>query len=140
MRKREHVSFNMSRVRSTGSRIERELGKALWSDGIRYRKQYPVDGRPDFAIPRLRIAIFADSSFWHGRDWGAGRKDEFKVRQAFWVSKIERNIARDQEVNDSLQRMGWLVLRFWDDQILRDPAGCVLAVRKAITARSLPSP
>jgi len=42
------------------------LGKALWRAGIRYRKQYPIFGKPDFVVVGRRIAIFCDSEFWHG--------------------------------------------------------------------------
>ena len=67
---REQISYNMSRVRSSGSMIEKELGKALWALGLRYRKQYSkIAGKPDFAIVFVRIAVFCDSTFWHGRDW-----------------------------------------------------------------------
>lgn len=68
MKTKEQISYNMSRVRSSGSVIERTLGKALWAAGIRYRKQYrKVPGKPDFALVSKKIAIFCDSSFWHGR-------------------------------------------------------------------------
>ena len=95
---REEISYNMSRIRSKGSKIERVLGKALWAAGIRYRKHYPIEGKPDFALPGLKIAIFCDSSFWHGRNWGPERKAEFRVNSDFWIKKIERNIQRDKEV------------------------------------------
>jgi DNA mismatch endonuclease (patch repair protein) len=129
---KEQISLNMSRVRSSGSVIERTLGKALWVDGIRYRKQYKkIPGRPDFALVRRKIAIFCDSAFWHGHGYpetGA----EFKSNRDFWLAKIQRNIARDEQVNLMLGELGWIVLRFWDDQILRDTEGCVRVVRHAM--------
>lgn len=68
----------MSRVRSSGSQLERRLGSALWAAGLRYRKQHPIFGRPDFALVTRRIAIFCDSEFWHGYRWGERRKREHK--------------------------------------------------------------
>lgn len=135
MKTKEQISFNMSRVRSTGSVIERTLGKALWAAGIRYRKQYKkLAGKPDFVLVSQKIAIFCDSSFWHGRGYpeiGA----QFKSNRGFWLAKIQRNIARDEQVNCSLKEAGWVVLRFWDDRILNDTDACVRAVFDAIKQR-----
>ena len=55
--------------------------------------------------------MFCDSEFWHGFGWGETRRAEFRTNSVFWISKIERNIQRDQEVNDKLQSEGWVVLR-----------------------------
>jgi G:T-mismatch repair DNA endonuclease (very short patch repair protein) len=40
-----------------------------------------------------------------------------KTRKEYWTKKIARNIERDREVNEALQREGWDVLRFWDVDI-----------------------
>lgn len=126
---KEQISYNMSRVRGSGTKIERVFGKALWDAGIRYRKQYgKVPGRPDFALVGARIAIFCDSSFWHGRGWPAAA-DAIKSRRGFWVAKIEYNVARDREVERQLACIGWNVIRFWDDEILKHTAFCVGRVR-----------
>lgn len=134
---KEQVSYNMSRVRSSGSVIECTLGKALWADGIRYRKQYVrVPGKPDFALVSRKIAIFCDSSFWHGRGY-PNSSTQFKSNRDFWLGKIRRNIERDLEVNQALKDMGWVVLRFWDDAILSDTQECVRKVREAMNTRVL---
>lgn len=119
----------MSRVRSSGSAMERRLGSALWAAGLRYRKQYGVFGRPDFALVGKRAAIFCDSEFWHGYRWGERRKREHKSNQAYWFAKIERNRKRDRLVNETLKREGWLVIRFWEREIRSDVAGCVAQVK-----------
>jgi DNA mismatch endonuclease (patch repair protein) len=118
----------MSRVRSSGSGIESKLGKALWQAGLRYRKQYPIVGKPDFVIVRRRIAIFCDSEFWHGYRWGKRRRQEHKSNQSYWFPKIERNRARDRLVNRRLNKSGWRVIRFWEREILRDPRRCASQV------------
>lgn len=114
----------MSRVRSSGSAIERLLGQALWAAGVRYRKQYGIIGKPDFAVVKSRIAIFCDSEFWHGYRWGVRRRSEHRTNQSYWFAKIERNRSRDRAVNRRLKGAGWVVIRFWEKQILRDPNGC----------------
>src|SRR5271170_5663459 len=52
----------MASVRSQGNRTtERALGRIMWKSGLRgYRKHWPVEGRPDFAWPGLKVAIFVD--------------------------------------------------------------------------------
>lgn len=130
--KRETGSLSpMARVRSSGSKIERTLGSAMWAAGIRYRKQYRrAPGRPDFAVPRAKLAIFCDSSFWHGRRWPEAAS-AFRTNRQFWLSKIERNIQRDTEVNRMLADLGWKVLRFWDDEILKQCGECVATVLRS---------
>jgi len=131
---KEQISYNMSRVKSSGTKIEKVLGSALWKAGIRYRKQYQkIPGRPDFALPGDRIAIFCDSSFWHGRGWPESAK-ELKTNRDFWIAKIEGNISRDREVNAQLTDMGWLVVRFWDFEILKKTSICV---QKVIDLRAM---
>lgn len=125
----------MSRVRSSGSQMEQKLGRALWALGIRYRKQYKkLIGRPDFVVVKARIAIFCDSSFWHGRDWDVA-KGAIKSNKEFWIPKIERNIMRDNQVNMALAQAGWKVLRFWDKDIQADAAKCASEVLGAINGR-----
>lgn len=137
MKTKEQISYNMSRVRSSGSVIERTLGKALWAAGIRYRKQYrKVPGKPDFALVSKKIAIFCDSSFWHGRGFPEAAEN-FKTNRDFWLAKIQRNIARDEQVVLMLEELGWIVLRFWDDEILRKTDDCVQVVLEALRQRCL---
>ena len=132
MKTREQISYNMSRVGRSGSKIELVLGKAMWAAGIRYRKQYKrLPGCPDFAVPGARVAIFCDSSFWHGRGW-PDAADKIKTNRAFWIAKIEGNIARDRSITMLLRKMKWRVLRFWDDDILRSTDRCVRRVQRAL--------
>lgn len=118
----------MSRVRSSGSAIEESLGKALWRAGFRYRKQYRIMGRPDFVLVNRRIAIFCDSNFWHGYRWGERRRAEHKTNTAYWFAKIDRNRTRDRVVNRGLRAAGWIVIRFWEHDILSDVEECVRRV------------
>ncbi len=136
MKTADQIAFNMARVRSSGSKIECTLGKALWGAGIRYRKQYKrVVGKPDFVLVTLKIAIFCDSSFWHGRDYPK-TATQFKSNRDFWLPKIQRNIERDKQVGHILKDADWIVLRFWEDAILEDADGCVHAVLEAIEQRT----
>ena len=124
--------YTMSRIGSKDTTIEVLLRKALWKSGIRYRKNYSkLPGTPDIAITKYRIAIFCDGEFWHGKDWES-KKMRIKSNRDYWISKIERNIDRDNEVNQRLCINGWTVLRFWGNQILDDLTGCVEDVKEII--------
>jgi len=126
---------NMQHVRSKDSRIELTLRRALWHAGFRYRKNLRgVFGCPDIVFLRLKIAVFCDSEFWHGYDW-ENRKHDFKSRQDFWIPKIERNMARDREVNERLTAEGWTVLRFFGREILRNVDSCVKIIADTIARR-----
>jgi DNA mismatch endonuclease, patch repair protein len=51
----------------------------------------------------------------------------------WWVSKIERNMARDREVTERLKRDGWTVVRLWEHDVLADPNGAARKVLQAIS-------
>lgn len=126
------ASYRMSRIRSTDTSIELILRKALWLQGIRYRKNYrAVPGKPDIAFPSCRLAVFCDSSFWHGRRWRQAR-NRFRRNAAYWIAKIERNMARDILVSQRLKKEGWYVLRFWDTDIIENPKSCVNKIKKCL--------
>jgi DNA mismatch endonuclease Vsr len=132
---KEQRRKNMRAVKSKGSKIEQILGKALWKKGYRYRKNdKTVFGKPDFTFKRLKIAIFCDSEFWHGKDWKI-KKYEHKSNIDFWHKKIERNIERDKEVNQKLLIEGWQVLRFWGKEIEKNTDFCVNTIENAINKK-----
>ena len=132
---KEQISYNMSRIRNKDSAIELMLRKELWSRGLRYRKNVKsILGHPDVAFKGKKIAVFVDSEFWHGYDW-ENRKNNFRSNTDFWFPKIERNMQRDKEVTEALEADGWIVLRFWGDEIKRDVARCGDAVQQAYLSR-----
>ena len=122
---------NMQHIRSKDTSIEIKLRKALWHEGIRYRKNYKaLPGKPDIAITKYRIAIFCDSSFWHGRDFE--KKKPVATNHQYWNAKIKRNMERDNEVNQQLRAAGWTVLRFWDIDINKNIDECINTVLEAV--------
>jgi len=131
----EKRSLIMKSIKGKGTRIETDLAKSLWKEGIRYRKNNPkVFGKPDLTL-KNRIAVFVDGEFWHGKDWET-QKDRIKSNRDFWIAKIERNIQRDREVNAKLESEGWTVVRIWGREIQKDIGGCVDRIREAIKSKS----
>ncbi len=121
---KEQISFNMRQVKNKDSDIEIMLRKELWSRGLRYQKNVNgIIGKPDIVFKGKKVAIFCDSEFWHGYDW-ENRKKDFKSNKEFWITKIERNIERDEEVNAQLKKLGWKVLRFWGRDIKKNCKEC----------------
>lgn len=128
---KEQRRKNMQHIRAKNSKAEVKLRKALWKRGIRYRKNYRVlPGTPDLAITKYHIAVFVDGDFWHAREHREFPGEQIQTNQEFWVRKLRRNVERDKEVNDALLEMGWLVLRFWETDVLKDTCKCVEEILK----------
>lgn len=125
VRKREKniVSYNMSRIRSKGTKLEEKLEEILKSISDEYSNHPEIFGNPDFAYLKLKIAIFADSDFWHGYNWEEKQK-ELQTNRDFWIKKIESNMLRDNQVTKKLQEEGWQVIRLWGHEILKNPDQC----------------
>lgn len=129
---KEQRSKNMQAVKAVGSKIETTFAKALFARGFRYRKNdATVFGKPDITFKKIKLAIFIDSEFWHGKNWKI-KKYEIKSNQEFWHLKIENNIQRDKQVNNELRKNGWKVLRFWGTQIERNLNNCIWKTEQTI--------
>lgn len=127
-------SWNMKYIHSKNTKIEVILRKALRNAGFRYRKNYEkLPGKPDIALTKYKIAIFCDGEFFHGKDWEVLKpKLEKGNNPDFWIKKITRNQQRDEEVNKQLLFMGWTVIRFWGNEIKKNPEQCVKVVEETI--------
>lgn len=56
---------------------------------------------------------------------GKKKKTRIKANREYWIPKIERTIARDKANNEKLGELGFVVLRFWANEIKNDLASCV---------------
>lgn len=124
----------MSSVHSKDTDIEIRLRKALWKKGYRYRKNVKnLPGRPDIVFTKYKLAIFCDAEFWHGKDWDRLKAKLLKGKNPeYWVPKIQRTRDRDIEIERELRFMGWTVLRFWREEILKNLELCVQTVEDTI--------
>ncbi len=115
----------MGRIRGKNTKPELAFRKALWEAGYRYRIDYKkLIGKPDIALKKYKTVIFIDGEFWHGYNWEE-RKDKVKTNREFWIAKIERNIQRDEEVNEALDEMGYKVFRFWETEVKKNLDACL---------------
>lgn len=130
---------NMQHIRSKDTQIEILLRRALWKEGIRYRKNYDaLPGKPDIAITKYRIAIFCDGEFFHGKNWETLQiKLQNSNNSTYWLNKIEKNIQRDLDVEKQIRAKDWIVIRFWGNDIKHNLEACVDVVRETIQERIL---
>jgi DNA mismatch endonuclease (patch repair protein) len=109
----ETRSRMMAGIRSTNTRPEIMIRKALHANGFRYRLHpRSVPGRPDMAFQRYRATVFVHGCFWHGHDCPLFRLPD--TRRDFWAAKIARNRQRDAEVALQLKKAGWRALTIWE--------------------------
>ncbi|HET7883367.1 MAG TPA: DUF559 domain-containing protein [Acetobacteraceae bacterium] len=112
-----------------GARIARRFPtateKRLWSRlrrdalGCHFRRQHPVPPYVlDFGCPSLKIAVEADGG-QHNQPGEHAARDRY------------------------LQERGWLVLRFWNNEMLENIDGVIAVIHKACQQRAatpLPNP
>lgn len=130
----EQRQKNMRNIKSSNTKIEILLRKALWQKGYRYRKNYKeLPGKPDIALTKYKIAVFCDGEFFHGKDWEILKPSLEKSNNSeFWISKISRNRERDDEINKKLLFMGWTVIRFWGNDIKKNTDECIRVIEDTI--------
>jgi DNA mismatch endonuclease (patch repair protein) len=128
---RKKRSEIMSKIRSKGTQIELKMKTALEEAEIGFQYQPKLYGNPDFLV-HPRIAVFCDSSFWHGRDWGKLKR---KLPAEYWYDHIRNNRKRDVAVNRRLKKEGFAVLRFWDTEIITAIGECISEIKKTVRSR-----
>ena len=115
----EQRSFNMSRIRSTNSKPEELVRKALFSKGFRYRKNVKsLPGCPDIVLPKYKTIIFVHGCFWHMHDCGRFRWPSTNLD--YWKPKIYRNVQRDEENIAKLKADGWKVIVVWECELKKN--------------------
>jgi len=109
----------MAAVKTRNSTTELRMAAVLRAHSARgYRKHWKVTGTPDFAWPRLKLALFVDGCFWHGCPYC---KRYSHSNRGYWQEKIVNNRDRDRRVTRILRKQGWTVLRVWECRIESSP-------------------
>lgn len=114
---KETRSYNMSMIKSTGTKPEEMVRKYLFSKGLRYRKNVrSLPGKPDIVLRKYKTVVFVNGCFWHGHS-NCKYFVMPKSNVEFWQEKISRTIMRDSEAYDKLLDLGWNVLTIWECQL-----------------------
>jgi DNA mismatch endonuclease (patch repair protein) len=124
----------MSRIRSSGNRdTELRIISIFRRNGITgWRRNARVFGKPDFAFPKKKLAVFVDGCFWH-RHPRCRFAYTPKSRREFWLPKFASNVARDKLVMRTLKRSGWRIVRIWECQLTaRHSSRAAMRVRRAL--------
>lgn len=117
---KEIRSYNMSKIRSTGTKPEEIVCKYLFSKGLRYRKNVKVlPGKPDIVLPKYKTVVFVNGCFWHGHN-GCKCFVMPKSNAEYWKNKITKNITRDKATHESLVALDWNVLVVWECELKKD--------------------
>lgn len=107
----------MSKVRSTNTRPEIKLRKALFEKGFRYRVNVKtLPGKPDIVLPKYRTAIFVNGCFWHGHS-GCKYYTVPETNVEFWVEKVRKNKERDAVNVQRLESLSWSVVTIWECEL-----------------------
>ncbi len=115
----EERSDNMRAIRSSDTRIELAVRRALWARKQRGYRVHPkgLPGKPDVAFFGAKLAVFIDGCFWHGCSECYSAP---KSNRKYWAEKVKGNRARDERVSSELRSRGWTVLRFWEHEVEHD--------------------
>src|SRR6185436_17209041 len=130
------ASLTKRRVGRSTTKPELAIREALWRRGHRYRVNVrQIPGTPDIVFKSLRVVIFCDGDFWHGRNWSKRRlKLATGSNAEYWLAKISSNMARDRRTTRLLETAGWTVLRFWETDVIEHLPKIVRTIEVSLRA------
>lgn len=106
----------MAKVKQKNTAPEIIVRKFLFSKGFRYRINVKsLSGTPDIVLSKYKTVIFVHGCFWHGHTCRAGHLPSSNLD--YWVTKIEKNIERDNRKINELEKLGWNVVVIWQCEI-----------------------
>jgi len=97
---------------------EKILQSSLKLTGITFSTHIPIIGQPDIFI-KPNMCVFCDGDFWHGY------KTMIPKNNIIWTKRLFQKRKKDAEINKSLRKQGYIVLRFWEHQIKGNPTHCI---------------
>jgi DNA mismatch endonuclease, patch repair protein len=123
----------MQANRSRDTKPEMQLRRALHAAGLRYRVcARPLPGlrrTADIVFGPAKVAVEVRGCFWHGCP------DHYRqptANRSYWEAKVARNVQRDTETREALERAGWLVIVAWEHE---DLAAAARRIADAVASR-----
>lgn len=111
---KEQRSYNMSRIKGKDTKPEVLVRCYLHRLGFRFRlHDKKLAGKPDIVLARYKTLIFVNGCFWHGHD-NCRYFTVPKTRTEWWLAKITRNCANDEQASRTLKKAGWKVITIWE--------------------------
>jgi DNA mismatch endonuclease (patch repair protein) len=109
------------------SKAEVRLQEILTKNNIHHTKHEPLKGQPDiFILPN--ICIFVDGRFWHA-DPRYYKSNDTMIGTTTAAKMWEY----DRKTTLALSSCGYIVLRFWEDDIKTNLEGCFKEIKERIT-------
>lgn len=103
----------MSGIQGKNTKPELVIRKGLHALGFRYRLHVTrLPGKPDIALPKYKVVIFANGCFWHGHDCHLFKWPS--TRPEWWRAKIEKTRLADEAARNALLSDGWRVAEVWE--------------------------
>jgi len=93
-----------------------------------------LPGKPDFYMPQLHVALFADGCFFHR----CPRHFIMPERNYdYWSAKVRRNKRRDREINKAIKALGIRPVRIWEHNLGKDLTLARRQIRRAMAMNKL---
>ena len=116
----KHGKPDMSRFRSKDTQLELRVRSYLHRKGLRFSlHRYELPGTPDVVLSSRGTIILVHGCFWHRHSKckkGAYFPKNPEKGIEFWEDKFRKNVTRDQENINGLEKLGWNVDVVWECQ------------------------
>ena len=110
-------SFNMSQIKSKGTKPEKIVRKLCWSLGLRYRLNKKIlNTKPDLVFTKFKKVIYVHGCFWHSHNCKYGNVNP-KTNSVFWEEKRLTTKKRDAKNINQLLSNGWEYLIIWECEL-----------------------
>lgn len=112
----------MAAVKGKNTGAELTVRRLLHAAGFRFRlHRKDLPGSPDIVLPKYRAVVFVHGCFWH-QHLDCKRATRPTSNLDYWVRKLNRNMARDQQNQAELEALGWRVVVVWECEMKDAPA------------------
>lgn len=112
-----HVRKSMQGNKRANTKPELIVRKMLRELGYPgYRLDWgKLPGHPDIVYPARKLAILVNGCFWHRCP--TCNPPDIKTHSEYWEAKFRRNVERDAENQEALERLGWTVVVIWEHEL-----------------------